>query len=152
MALADSADLAAGATITATSELKLAGFMPSGETMPLNASWGMMLPVQPGPMPTVEYVLDVTGATTLRAELRVSSKPENHTPDVILASKNITLTPGRGVKLPLAFAATIDVPRYAFVCLLENPDVEVHLSDQRVTGVLAVTQKYNRAVAKSPLM
>jgi hypothetical protein len=28
--------------------------------------------------------------------------------------------------------------------------VAVHLSDQRVTGVLAVTQKFNRAVAKSP--
>ncbi len=33
---------------------------------------------------------------------------------------------------------------------MANPDVSVHLSDQRVTGVLAVTQKFNRAVAKSP--
>jgi hypothetical protein len=50
----------------------------------------------------------------------------------------------------LKFAAQIDAPRYAFVCLMANPDVAVHLSDQRVTGVLAVTQKFNRAVAKSP--
>jgi hypothetical protein len=52
--------------------------------------------------------------------------------------------------LPLTFDAKIDAPRYAFVCLMANPDVYVHLSDQRVTGVLAVTQKFNRAVAKSP--
>jgi len=44
----------------------------------------------------------------------------------------------------------MDTPRYAFICLLANPDVSVHLSEQRVTGVLAVTQKFNRAVAKSP--
>jgi hypothetical protein len=33
---------------------------------------------------------------------------------------------------------------------MANPSIRVHLSDQRVTGVLAVTQKFNRAVAKSP--
>jgi hypothetical protein len=150
VAFTDAADLVPAAQVMATSELKLAGFRPSGETMPLNASWAMMLPLQPGPMPAVEFRVDVAKATTLQAELRVSSKPENHTPDVILAVQSIQLTPGNNVKLPLAFKATMEVPRYAFVCLLENPEVAVHLSDQRVTGVLAVTQKFNRAVAKSP--
>ena len=31
-----------------------------------------------------------------------------------------------------------------------NPALSVHLSDQRVTGILSVVQKFNRAVAKSP--
>jgi hypothetical protein len=150
VALDDPADLARTAQITATSELKLARLASSGETMPLTASWAMMLPVQPGPMPTVEYLLDVADPTTLRAELRVSSQPENHTPDVTLATLEVKLAAGSHLNVPLKFAANIDVPRYAFVCLMANPDVAVHLSEQRVTGVLAVTQKFNRAVAKSP--
>ena len=148
--LADENDLARTAEISATSELKLAQFTPSGETMPLDAAWAMMLPAQPGAMPSVEFLLDVSAPTTVRAELRVSSKPGNHTPDVTLAAQEIKLPAGLRLKLPLKFDAQIDVPRYAFVCLMANPDVAVHLSDQRVTGVLAVTQKFNRAVAKSP--
>ena len=148
--LADENDLARTAEISATSELKLSSFTPSGETMPLDASWAMMLPVQPGAIPAVEFLLDVTAPTTLRAELRVSSQPDNHTPDVTLATQEIKLKAGTRIKLPLKFDAQIDGPRYAFVCLMANPDVAVHLSDRRVTGVLAVTQKFNRAVAKSP--
>lgn len=150
VALEDENDLGRAAQITATSELKLAQLAPSGETLPLEAAWAMMLPVSSGAMPAVEYLLDVVADTTLRAELRVSSKPENHTPDVTLAAQEIKLRPGTRIKLPLQFNQQIDVPRYAFVCLLPNPEVSVHLSAQRVTGVLAVTQKFNRAVAKSP--
>ena len=150
VALADENDLARTAKIFASSELKLSQFAPSGETLPLDASWAMMLPVQPGLMPSVEFLLDVSAPTTLRAELRVSSSAENHTPDVTLATEDIKFKAGTRIKLPLKFDARIDLPRYAFVCLMANPDVSVFLSDQRVTGVLAVTQKFNRAVAKSP--
>jgi len=150
VAIADENDLARTAKISATSELKLSQFAPSDETMPLDASWAMMLPVQPGAMPSVEFLLDVSAATTLRAELRVSSKPDNHTPDVTLAAKEIKLNAGTRIKLPLNFGAIIDGSRYAFVCLMANQDVSVHLSEQRTTGVLALTQKFNRAVAKSP--
>ena len=143
-------DLARTAEIFATSELKLSELAPSGETMPLDASWAMMLPVKPGVMPSVEFLLDVSAPTTLRAELRVSNQPDNHTPDVTLATQEIELETGTRIKLPLKFDAKIHAPRFAFVCLMANPDVTVHLSDQRVTGVLAVTQKFNRAVAKSP--
>jgi hypothetical protein len=150
VALVDENDLAGTAEISATSELKLAQMSPSGETLPLDAAWATMLPVSPGAMPQVEFFVDVTAPTTLRAELRISSKAENHTPDVTLATQEIKLKPGLRTRLPLQFNQQIDLPRYAFVCLMANPDVNVRLSDQRVTGVLSVTQKFNRAVAKSP--
>ena len=149
VALAERADLARTARLSATSELQLATLAPGGETLRLDAAWAMMLPVGPGPTPEVEVLLDVAAPTTLRAELRVSSHADNHTPDVTLASLEIPLTPGTGVRVPLQFGAVVDVPRYAFVCLLANSQVAAHLSDQRVTGVLAVTQKFNRSVAKS---
>ena len=148
--LEDTNDLARTAKISASSELKLSSLAPSGETIPLTYSWAMMIPVQPGSMPSVEFLLDASASTTLRAELRVSCKPENHTPDVTLATLEIQLKAGSRIKLPLHFSHQTDVPRYAFVCLMANPAVSVHVSDQRVTGVLSVAQKFIPAMAKSP--
>jgi hypothetical protein len=147
--LADLNDLARKARISATSELKLCRLAPSGETEPLNTSWAMMLPVPVGKMPSVEFLLDVAEPTTLRVELRVSSKSENHTPDVTLATVVHPLKVGQRQKLSLDFNVQINTPRYAFICLMNNPAVSVHLSDQRVTGVLAVCHNGNMAVAKS---
>ncbi len=149
VALNDAKNLACQAVITASSELKLSKLEANGELLPLTSPWGMMLPVQPGPMPLVEFTVDVAAATTLRAELRVSNRPENHTPDVTLAKLDCDLLPGVGKKLALLFPATITAPCYAFICLLKNDDVSVHLSDQRLTGVLAVCHNGNKAVARS---
>ena len=149
VALNDPADLAGTAKITASSELQLSALPPSGERLPLTDSSAMMLPVQPGAMPRVELLLDVLARTTLRAELRVSSKSDNHTPDVTLAGLEVELDSGSGQKIPLQCEARIDVPRYAFVCLLKNEAVAVHLSDQRVTGVLALYHNGIKAVTKS---
>ena len=101
-------------------------------------------------MPTVTFTVDAAKPTTLVAELRMSSKPANHTPDVVLKSLALPLPAGARQPVTLDFACDIDIPRYAFVCLMANPDLAVHSSDQRVTGVLSVSQKFNRAVAKSP--
>jgi hypothetical protein len=149
MALQDSTDLARAAKISASSELKLNRLVPNGETLPLKASWAMMLPVTPGEMPSVEFLVDVARPTTLQAELRISSRPGNHTPDVTLAALHLNLDAGQKLKLPLHFQARIDAAGYAFVCLMKNDAVSVHLSDQRVTGVLAVCHNGNKAVAKS---
>ena len=146
---ADSADLARTARITASSELALSELTPCGETLPLTESWAMMLPVAAGPMPKVEFTVDAAAATTLRAELRFSAKTDNHTPDLTVKSLEIPLAAGKGQSLSLDFATAIDESRYAFVCLLLNEHVCVHLSDQRVTGVIALCQTGNKAVAKS---
>jgi FAD dependent oxidoreductase len=145
----DPADLARTAKITASSELALSELSPSGETLPLAESWAMMLPVPAGPMPVISVTVDASAATCLRAELRISGKPDNHTPDVVLKSLEISLTPGLKQTIPLDFSSVIDGTRYAFVCLLKNDHVSAHLSDQRLTGVLALCQAGNKAVAKS---
>jgi hypothetical protein len=146
---ADPADLARNAKVTASSELALSVLAPCGETLPLAESWSMMLPVSEGAMPAVEFTLDVTAPTTLRAELRVSEKPDNHTPDVVLKVLEIPLKAGSRQDVSLDFAASIDESRFAFVCLIRNENVSVHLSDQRLTGVVALCQAGNKAVAKS---
>lgn len=143
-------DLARTAVLTASSELQLGALPPGSETRPLDHAWAMMLPVQPGPMPRVTLWVDVAAATELVVELRGSSRPGNHTPDVTLQTVRRPLLPGPAQPVPLDFATHIDQARYVFVCLRENPDLAVHLSDRRLTGVLAVARKFNRAVARSP--
>lgn len=145
----DQDDLARSAKITTTSELALSELAPSGEVLPLVESWAMMLPVPSGQVPVISFTVDVGAATSLRAELRISEKPDNHTPDVVLKSLEIPLAAGLQQSVPLDFATDLDATRYVFVCLLKNESVAVHLSDQRLTGVLALCQAGNKAVAKS---
>ena len=150
VALEDKGNLVNNASFAASSELSLSELKPCGETRELDFARAMMLPVQSGPMSKVTYLVDVSAPTELECELRVSSKPDNHTPDVTLKTLKLALKPGARQRVTLDFGAVIDEPRYAFVCLMANPHVSIHLSDQRLTGVLAVSQKFNRAVAKTP--
>ncbi len=149
VSLLEPADLARSAAITATSELSLSVLPSSGETLALAESWAMMLPVSSGPMPMVGFTLDVAAPTTLRAELRTSAHPDNHTPDVVLKSLDIPLTAGKAQDIKLDFQTSLEDTRYAFVCLLKDENISAHLSDQRLTGVLALCQAGNKAVAKS---
>ena len=145
----DPEDLAQSARISASSELHLAVLPPNGERLRLTQPWAMLVPVQPGPMPKVRFIVDVACETVLRAELRVSGKPDNHTPDVTLAVLELPVVSGAGQVVELEFKAEIDIPRYAFVCLMENEAIEVALSERRVTGLLSLTYTLNAAVAKS---
>ena len=148
--LSDATDLATSATVAASSELVLGEFARSSETRVLKDSCAMMLPLPAGAAPRLGFLLDVAHDTELQAELRISSKVANHTPDVTLETLRIPLKAGPQQRVWLDFAGAIDEARYAFYCLLANEAVTLHLSDQRVTGILCVSQKYNRAVAKSP--
>ncbi len=142
-------DLARSASITASSELSLSALHPCGETLALTESWAMMLPASNIQMPVVRIILDVAAPTTLRAELRISAKPDNHTPETVLKTLDIPLSAGNAQQIELNFKTHLTDTRYAFVCLLKNDDISVHLSDQRLTGVLALCQAGNKAVAKS---
>lgn len=149
VALDDPADLARTARITASSTLALGGFPASGQTRVLDSSWAMMLPVKAGPLPKVTFAVDVATATSLRVEVRVSSKPFNHTPDRSLGLRDLELTAGAGQAVGLDFDVESPHDGYAFFILHQNPAVAVALSERRVTGVIAVTHRLNKEVAKS---
>jgi hypothetical protein len=170
VALNDPADLAPKAKLAATSTLALAALAPNGKYRRLDASWAMMLPLAPGPAPRVTCQVRASAATTLRAELRISSNPANHTPDTTLATREIPLPPGDSPLVldfpdPAPSAASslarqrpienreskIENPCYVFYIIHANPLVETAISDQRVTGILALTHEVNKAVAKTPV-
>jgi hypothetical protein len=60
----------------------------------------------------------------------------------------VTTTPQTSQFIEIAFDDVFETPRYVMVCLMENPDVEVALSEDRVTGVLSLSQSGNRKVSK----
>lgn len=146
--LQDPQDLALSAHITATSACHISTLAPNGETRPLDSARGMLLPLAAGPVPAFTLVLDVLAATTLRASLKIAKRPGVFTPEVELACQLIPLEPGTLQSVTLAFDTALDQPQYAFVCLDANPEIAVHLSDTRLTGLLSVSQSMNAAVAK----
>jgi len=147
--LEDPDDLAPQATITASSAYQLASLPADGPRLRLEASWAQMLPVGAGPMPKITFRVCTDMPTTLRAELRISSLPDNHTPDVTLVVREVPLPAAQDHKVTLDFGASIDRPRYAFVCLMKNEHVQVRTSRQRVTGVLSVRYVRDQSARES---
>ncbi|HEU0295131.1 MAG TPA: FAD-dependent oxidoreductase [Anaerolineales bacterium] len=146
--LHDRDDMAQAAHISASSVLALSELPPDGEYLALEYSWAQMLPVNPGRLPHFTFFADATAPTTLIVELRTSNRPSNYTPDVILGSREISLTPGEA-ELELDFNLPVDEARYVFLTFQKNPHVCLRTSKQRLTGLLSVANKYNKAVANS---
>ena len=141
-------NLVSKARISASSCLELSSLKADAEPVPLNFSWSQMLPVADGQtMPSISFCVDVADNTELTIQLRISDRPENHTPDVILAEEYIKLKAGNQQTVTFSGGQVIQDARYVFVCLLKNDSVMVHTSDKRVTGLLSVANTQNPAVS-----
>ncbi|MBZ0299949.1 MAG: FAD-dependent oxidoreductase [Anaerolineae bacterium] len=140
VALDDADDLTQKAKLTASSKLCLEQLPDNGPALRLERGYAQMLPVQAGKMPAFSFVVDAEEATQLQVELRASERIGNFTPEVILGQTHIDLNAGADQRVTAAFDAALDEAQYVFVCLLPNEQVHVHLSSQRVTGLLAVQQ------------
>lgn len=147
--LQDPHDLVQSAQISSSSRLKLAGFRPDGPTLRLDDSWALLIPVKSGKMPSVTVQVQADVETELRVELRTSSRRGNFTPDVTLAEQTISLKAGNEQDVTADFDVEIDESRYVFVCLMGNENVSVRCSEERVSGVLTVTNRFDSKVATS---
>jgi len=148
-ALHDEADLARRAAILASSEFRLAELRPDGPLIQLSDGWAMLLPVASGTRLDLTVWADVAAESELRVELRQSSRPDNHTPDVTLERHVHRLSTGTGKPVRTTFAHVFSEPRYAFVCFFGDANLQLRTSEQRLTGVLSLCHAVNLAVAKS---
>jgi hypothetical protein len=146
----DPRDLVAAATVSASSELKLSEILGNNEWIKLESGWAMLLPLVPGPCPSFGFQLSTEAPTKLRVELRRALKATNFTPDETLEVLEIDLPAGESSP-PIHFTKALDFAGYYFVQLCENPAISVRLSDQRITGIIAVTSACNKQVATSNL-
>lgn len=158
--LQDPQDLVQSAHISASSELQLTELLPAGEAESMPFSLAQLLPLRFGAnQAPLQFVIHpyAEAATDLEIELRVSSKVDNHTPDVILAKQVVPLKPGRNC-VPLSFtlndhpilAQNSPAPQlqaYGFVTILKNEQVKLPFSEQRITGILTAFNAVNKAVS-----
>jgi len=144
----DPADLAQSAVITASSSLRLSELPGNGDYLSLDYSYAQMLPVKSGRLPRFTFQARAAGPSSLRIELRTSDRPANYTPDVLLAFREVRLEGGIS-ELDLDFDVTIDTDRYVFLTFLKNDRIQLLTSRSRITGILAVSQRFNEAVAES---
>ncbi|MBK8835899.1 MAG: FAD-dependent oxidoreductase [Anaerolineae bacterium] len=144
----DDADLAQTARVRASSALRLSVLPADGPLLPLIDSWAQLLPLPAGPAPRMTFFARVAAPTTLTVELRTSNRPTNYTPDVLLATREIALAAGES-EIALDFGVSIDQARYCFVTFVKNPQVQMRTTEQRITGLLAVANRFNKSVATS---
>lgn len=137
VALDDPDDFAKRATITASSEFELKALPPGNDWCALEHDWAQMIPVPAGPAPTVTFTVKADAPTDFVLELRRSSKPFNHTPDVTVSATTVPLKPGEQA---VAIPGGSPVPEacYLFYVLRRTAGVSVRLSELRVTGLDAV--------------
>ncbi len=156
LSLLDPEDLVQSAHISASSELALVELLPTAEPQAMNFALAQMIPLQFGPgLQPLEVIIHphAEAATELEVELRVSSKIDNHTPDLILNKQVIALQAGRNC-VPLTFplanhplSTDNTVQTYAFITVHKNPLVKLPFSDQRITGIVSVFNAINKAVS-----
>ncbi|HEX5789868.1 MAG TPA: FAD-dependent oxidoreductase, partial [Luteolibacter sp.] len=146
--LTDPTDLATEARVSTSSTFTLDSLPANDPWLPLESSWAMLLPLSPGPCPTFAFPVSTNEPCRLRAELRRAAKDGNFTPDDTLETIELDLPAGESTA-SIRFNTRIDRQAYHFIQLRENPHVSVRLSDQRLTGILAVTSACNKAVATS---
>jgi hypothetical protein len=144
----DVADKARSATVTATSVLELRELKASGEWTALDKPMALLLPVRAGRVPVVTVSLRSERKVAVGAALWASARSGNTTPDVFLAATELTLSAGVQ-EAELAFDAVVHAPQHVFYMLHPEEGVSVALSQEQVTGVLTLSQKMNKAVAKS---
>jgi hypothetical protein len=142
----DPENLAARANVTASSELALGKIAAGGDWLKLDASWAMLLPLAKGKCPVFHLEISSEAEGTVICELRRAAKAGNFTPDELIDRNEIPIAESQS-SFKTEFSQPIDREGYHFVVLLSNPAVKIKLSDERITGVLALTNEFNKRVA-----
>ncbi len=132
--------------IEANSTLLLSEIPQSGEWQQLKYSTAQMLPVGKHKMPAITFWAKSQQPTSLSAQLRLSCKSFNHTPDTVIATKELTIEQGEH-EYQIEFDYLFQEEQYAFICFMSNAEVELAVSEKRITGLVSVCNAVNPAVS-----
>jgi len=148
VALEDSEELVKKGTITASSTYQLKELPPDGPWKQLDFSMAQIIPFPVGQLPVISLPIRSQKATTLHVQVLESSKLGNFTPDRVLKESRVTLIKGEQ-QVTISFDYELENPGYVFLAFHANPHVEVKCTLKRVSGLLTVFQKFNKAVSVS---
>ncbi|WP_445996936.1 FAD-dependent oxidoreductase [Okibacterium fritillariae] len=141
---ADPDDLMHTATLTASSTLTHLSTVPhagADTTLPLDRDVALVIPVEPR-LDDITFRADASADTTVTVELWGTGKPQNYAPIVPLDTRTVAVTAGRSIPIAARFDWLPDDPQNAVVVVRANPDIALHLAEERPYGVLALTAKH----------
>ncbi len=141
-------NLAHQAVLSASSEYKLKEFKADGSWHKLEYSTAQILPNAKGDKIKISFDIDAKESTNLTMQLRVSANPINYTPEIIIESREISVTPGKSI-LTTDFAHIITKDQYVFICILKNDLVSVQTSKMFLSGTMMLMNRYDKSVATS---
>ncbi len=132
----DAADLALGATLTASSERRRVAVERTVSTVVLTTDIGITLPVDPA-LDGIELLVDAAEATTLTVELWETGRLENYVPHTLVQTAEAAVAPGglQWVKLDLRWRP--ESARNAFLAVKANGALALHMDHNPTSGVLA---------------
>jgi hypothetical protein len=148
--LHDAEELAHQAEIKVSSTYKLRALPFDGPWRKLDFAMAQMLPVGKGSMPKITVELQADVATQVSVRLMAAAKRGNFTPEVVLGETVLSLEAGVQQQ-EIAFDYTQQDESYLFLAFSPNCEVAVRQSLTRLTGLLAVYQRFNKEVATSSL-
>jgi hypothetical protein len=139
-------DLVKDAKITPSSTYKIAELPFNGPWISLKTATAQILPMERGSQHTFTFQLKAEDDTDITCELRISSKIKNFTPDTTLKKLDFNLKKG-AQWIDLDFEMKIPETQYVFITFLRNEKVWIKGSKRRMTGILSVFNKQNKAVS-----
>lgn len=139
------ANLLSTAQLSASSTNTFHGFTPNASWYTLNQSSAQLLPLQKDKAYSFGISIQADADTELQVELKVSDKPFNYTPEILIEALSIPVKKGE-YEVQFSFSKKLTQDQYAFLIFRSNPSVSIKQSDTRLTGILSVFQKTNPSV------
>ncbi|WP_297089729.1 FAD-dependent oxidoreductase [uncultured Draconibacterium sp.] len=133
-------------SVSSTFSLKTLSF--DGDWVSLHEGFAQLLPLKAETKYNFKIEVESACTSSLKIQLRKSSKAGNYTPDVIIDSLEIALSEGKQF-LSFTFEKELDADQYAFLTILPNNDAKVKSSKQLLTGTVSAFQKMNKAVSNN---
>ncbi len=142
----DKLDLAQEATITASSSLKLKKFNENGEWQKLTFGTAQLLPLKSNTKYKYSVKVKAEEQTNLEIQFKKSSSDKHFTPDVTLEKQQFELKAGEQ-EIEIQSLFELENEQYVYLAFMKNSKVQIALSEQRMTGVMTVQNKINKAVS-----
>ena len=136
----DTDDMARSARVTASSEAQLAGIPPTGSSVSLDVTRGLMLPVAGPRLETVTLIADVSEATSIGWRLMRNDKGFNYIPDEEVAVGAVDVPTGDRQHVTFRVAAEVS-DENVWLLLDPNAAVRLHTGDEQPLGVLTIREE-----------
>lgn len=144
--LQDENNLMASARVQASSTLMLKEIPSDGPWLSLEKAACQMIPISDQDQLQIKVRVKAAEPTSFKGDLRLAEKPGNYTPDIICDVQEHELEEGEN-DIVYTFNNVNAKDQYVFICFHANKAVQIKSSNMRITGILSLFNKYNRAVS-----